>query len=177
MIKWFSAYKHFQPAAYEAWFEKLALEGYHPIKVNQFSSFCMKFKKGDSKKYKYVVDLQAFPKKEYFDTYQNFGWEKVGQMASMFVWRKEYTDVVPEAFSDKESIQKRNARITKAISFSTVLAFLSSIVCWIGFAFTFQDGNVDATVCLAVLGGLTFLAGLLLLTLSILVLRKPKRRI
>ncbi len=55
----------------------------------------MNFVKEKPKKYRYVIDMQAFPKKDYKLTYQEFGWEFVGQMASAFVWRKEYAKERP----------------------------------------------------------------------------------
>ncbi|HEX9060509.1 MAG TPA: DUF2812 domain-containing protein, partial [Clostridia bacterium] len=64
----FSAFRYFIPADYEAWFEKLAEEGWHPQKVGQWSSVVMNFAKGEPKKYRYVVDMQAVPKKDYIRT-------------------------------------------------------------------------------------------------------------
>ena len=174
MIKWFSPVKHFDPADYEAWFEKLALRGYHP-RITPFSFIAMRFRQGAPKKYKYVVDVQAVPEKEYVATYENFGWEKVGKMANMFVWRKEYDDERPSAFSDRESLKKRNARIAQAMTFSTVMAFIASVICWIGFGVTLTDGDAVVTVALGVLGGLTFVAGISLLALSVRILRSKRR--
>lgn len=74
------------------------------------------------------MDLQAAPKNEYIKTYKDFGWEFVGQMSSIYIWRKEYTDERPEAFSDKENIKYRNRRFTKAISFSFVIFLLASLI-------------------------------------------------
>ena len=134
----------------------------------------MRFTKGDAKKYKYVIDMQAFPKSEYISTYASFGWECVGRMANMFIWRKAYTNEKPEAFSDRESIAKRNVRMAKAITFSTVAAFLASIIFWFGFAVTLPEKNLSTTLCMGVFGGALFLAGALLLFLSISILRSKK---
>jgi hypothetical protein len=121
------------PAEYELWFEELALKGWHPQKIKHTSSFVMTFEKSQAIKYRYVVDLQAIPKDDYIPTYQDFGWELMGQMSSLFVWRKEYSDERPEAFSDKESILKRNRRFVKAISFSFALFIIASLVVTISF--------------------------------------------
>ena len=173
MIKWFSPTKHYDPADYEAWFEKLAAQGYHP-QISAISFIAMRFYKETPKKYKYVIDLQAFPKQEYFDTYKNFGWEYVGKMASMFIWRKEYFQEKPAAFSDRESIYKRNARVSQAILFSTVMAFIASILCWIGFGFTLSENDISARVAMGVLGCLTFIAGSVLLFISLQISRSKK---
>lgn len=123
-----SVFRKVVPADYETWFEKLALEGWHPQNIKHISSFVMSFIKGAPKKYRYVVDLQAIPKDNYILTYKDFGWEFVGQMSSIFIWRKEYTNVRPEAFSDKENIKNRNRRFTKAISFSLAIFTIASFV-------------------------------------------------
>lgn len=173
MIRWFSPAKHYDPYDYELWFENLALQGYHPH-ITPFSFIAMRFHKGTPKKYKYVVDVQSMPKKKYYETYENFGWERVGKMSNMFVWRKEYTDEKPAAFSDRESLFKRNARIANAITFSTVQVFVTSILCWTGFVFTLGNKDIGVTIALGILGGLTFFAGIGLLILSIRILRSKK---
>jgi hypothetical protein len=116
------------PSEYESWFEKLALEGWHPQDITHTSSFIMSFVKGKAIKYRYVVDVQAIPKDDYVSIYQDFGWEFVGRMSSIFVWRKEYIDERPEAFSDKENLMKRNRRFIMAISFSLVLFSIASLI-------------------------------------------------
>ena len=87
----------------------------------------MNFVKTEPKKYRYVVDVQAVPKTDYKPTYEAFGWEYVGQMASIFVWRKQYDNERPESFSDKENRIARNKRLTAAISFSFILFLLTSL--------------------------------------------------
>ena len=173
MMKWFSPSRYFDPTDYERWFENLALQGFHP-QITPFSFIAMRFAKGDAQKYKYVVDVQAFPKGEYVSTYTSFGWELVGKMANMFIWRKAYEDKKPEAFSDRDSMAKRNARLAKAMTFSTVAAFLASILFWVGFAVTLPEENLSMTLSMGIFGGVLFLAGGGLLCLSISILRSKK---
>lgn len=121
---WFSVFRKVVPADYEEWMEKLALEGWNVEKIGQFSSFRMVFYRTEPRKYRYVFDLNAFPSTDYRNTYEQFGWEFVGQMASCFVWRKEYTDVRPESFSDRESVVKRNQRVKNAVTVAFTLFLL-----------------------------------------------------
>lgn len=141
-----SAFRKVVPSDYEAWFEKLALEGWHPQNVTHTSSFVMSFVKSEPKKYRYVVDLQAVPKDSYISTYQDFGWEFVGQMSSIFIWRKEYGEERPEAFSDNENIKKRNRRFTKAISFSLVLFIIASLIITASFLVNMPRLDVEEIV-------------------------------
>ena len=87
---WFSAYRWVVPADYEAWLETLAKQGWNLQRIRQWDSIRMTFHKTEPKQYRYVFDLNAFPKKDYKATYQQFSWEFMGQMASCFIWRKEY---------------------------------------------------------------------------------------
>lgn len=134
MLKWFSTFIHVTPADYEAWLEKLAVHGYHPKKVNQWSTVVMEFKEGEPKKYRYVLDIQPVPQPDYVSTYEEFGWELCGQMASTYLWRMEYTDERPESFSDGEAYQERNKRFVAAISFSLLLFFVVAIILTVGFS-------------------------------------------
>lgn len=123
----FSAFRYVVPADYEKWFEDLAAQGWHPQKVGQWSSILMRFKKSEPKKYRYVVDMQPFQDKNYRQTYEDFGWEFVGQMASAVVWRKEYQTTRPESFSDAEGRRARNRRFIGAVSVSFVIFLLGGI--------------------------------------------------
>lgn len=127
-IVWLSAFKNVVPANYENWLENLALHGWNVDKIGQWSSIYMTFKYGEPKHYRFVYDMQAFPTKEYKETYEQFGWNFVGQMASAFIWRKEYTNEKPESFSDKESVEKRNNRVFWAASVSFIMFLLMALI-------------------------------------------------
>ena len=125
--KWLTPFIHVVPAEYEAWFEALAADGWHPKNIGHLSSMRMTFIKSEQKKYRYVIDLQANLKAEYKTTYGDFGWEFVGQMSSIFVWRMEYTNEPPESFSDSDSLQKRNNRFTVIIAILFAMFALAAV--------------------------------------------------
>lgn len=135
---WLSAFKNVVPADYEKWLEDLALQGWHVDKIGQWSSVYMTFKRGKPKQYRFVYDMQAVPKKDYKMTYEQFGWEFIGQMASVFIWRKEYTQERPESFSDKESLEKRSRRVIAAASVSFVMFLLTAIIVTVCFVVNFR---------------------------------------
>lgn len=135
----FSAFKNVVPADYEKWLEDFALQGWNIDKIGQWSSVYMTFKRGVSKKYRFVYDMQVIPKKDYMTTYEQFGWEFVGQMASAFIWRKEYTIERPESFSDKESLEKRNKNVVAAVSVSFFIFSLTAIIATVFFAISFRN--------------------------------------
>ena len=117
-IVWFSAFRRVIPADYENWLEKMAAEGWHFNHFRQWSSIYMTFKRGEPKKYRFVYDPQVSPRKDYITTYEQFGWEYLGRMASAHFWRMEYEGERPEAFSDTTSVVARNRRTIMAISVS-----------------------------------------------------------
>lgn len=132
---WFSAFRYVVPADYERWFEHMEQGGWHVNKIGQWSSIALKFVRAEPKKYRYVFDLQALPRKDYVSTYEQFGWELVGQMASAFIWRMAYQDERPEAFTDGESIHKRNNRTIAAASVSFVMFLLLPLLLGIPIVF------------------------------------------
>jgi len=125
---WWTPFKYAVPADYENWFEQQGLQGWHPVKVGQWSSFAMRFEKGEPKRYRYVVDLQPAPRKDYKRVYEEFGWEFVGQMASSYVWRREYEGERPESFSDLSSRRSRNKRFFWAVAVSFIMLALGALV-------------------------------------------------
>ncbi len=170
--EWFTAYRYVVPEAYESWFEDQAAEGWHPEKIRQFSSMRMVMEKGDAKKYKYAVELLGGLSPERKALYTDFGWEYVGRMSNVFVWRKEYTDKRPEMFSDRPTAEKRTRRFSAAISVSLGI-FLFGFVIGLVLLLRKLLGQIsyewlDIIIMLAVYGG----ASALLLT----VVRKLKKK-
>lgn len=140
---WFSAFINVVPADYEKWLEDLALQGWNIDKIGQWSSIRMVFKHTTPKRYRYVFDMQAAPKKDYKATYEQFGWEFVGQMASAFIWRKEYDGDKPESFSDAESVIKRNTNVMYAVMVSFILFLITSVVLTVSFVLFFSTLNLS----------------------------------
>jgi len=131
-IKWLSPYIHSEPIEYEEYFEKLALRGWHPAKIDVWSSIRMTFIKSEPKQYRYVVDVQSILRQEYKQLHQDLGWELVGMMSSVVVWRKEYDGSRPESFSDKESLERRNRKFSMIIRAIFFVFFVCSVLATIG---------------------------------------------
>lgn len=107
---WLLPFRYPAPAALEQYFEQMEAGGWHIERLTQFSSIVQTFRRGAPQKYRYVVDMNAFPKRDYTSTYQAFGWELVGKMASVYIWRMPYTVTRPEAFTDRQSRLDRSGR-------------------------------------------------------------------
>ena len=160
-IELFSAFRHLLPADYENWLEQMAVEGWHIDHFGQWSSVCMTLQRGEPKKYRFVYDPQVSPRKEYIATYEQFGWEYLGRMASAHIWRIEYEDERPQAFSDREGLVDRNRRnlIAVAVSFFIFLVAVIAIGLALGFASdTLSAGDRTQLVIAEIFFGVIWLA-------------------
>lgn len=126
-IVFFSIFRHLLPADYENWLEQMAAKGWQVDHIGQWSSLCMTFRRGEAKKYRFVYDPQVSPRKEYIATYEDFGWEHLGSMASAHIWRMAYDGERPQAFSDREGLLERDRRNLKAVSVSFFI-FLAAVI-------------------------------------------------
>lgn len=156
---WFSAFRRVVPADYEQWLETLALQGWNIDRVGQTSSMKMTFTKTNPMQYRYVFDLNAFPNKDYFNTYEQFGWECIGHMASCYIWRREYTGARPESFSDMESLIKRNKRVRTVLLICLAMLLLGLAAVVFGFGVSMYVGDwedcIELAVTFALLCGMT----------------------
>ena len=112
-------------------------------RFRQCNSIFMTFRRGTPKRYRFVYDPQVSPRKEYVSTYEQFGWEYLGRMASAHFWRMEYKGERPEAFSDQESIVRRNKRTIMAVSVSFII-FLIAVLS-IGILLLFFTDSLSPT--------------------------------
>jgi hypothetical protein len=126
-IVFFPAFKRVVPSDFENWLEDMAAKGWHIKRVREWSSIIMIFIKDEPKKYRFVYDVHPIIGKDYISTYEQFGWENLGRMASVNIWRMEYKDYRPEAFTDKDSIAGRNNRTVAAVSVSFSIFLLAAI--------------------------------------------------
>jgi hypothetical protein len=138
----FSVFRHVIPSDYENWLEWMAGEGWHIHHFRQWNSIFMTFQRGKPTKYRFVYDPQVSPRKEYIATYEQFGWEYLGRMASAHFWRMEYEDERPQAFSDTEGLVDRNRRNLIAVSVSFFI-FLAAVIA-IGLALGFASDSLSA---------------------------------
>lgn len=131
----FSIFRHLVPSDYENWLEQMAIEGWHINHFRQWSSIFMTFQRDKPKKYRFIYDPQVSPRKEYIATYEQFGWEYLGRMASAHIWRMEYEGERPQAFSDQEGLLGRNRSNIVAISVSFFIFFAAVVAIGLGLAF------------------------------------------
>jgi hypothetical protein len=171
----FPVWRHVVPADLEDWLERMAAEGWHMDRFRQWNSLWMTFRRGEPRKYRFVCDLQFSERKDYRSTYEQFGWQFLGRMASVRVWRMEYTDKRPEAFSDRDSVVARNRRNIRAISVSFTLFLVMAVFYAVWFIF-FPDTLSESDRTQVIAAEAVFLVCAILLGFVMLYIWKNRRR-
>lgn len=156
---WFLPFRYPAPADLEHYLEGMDKEGWHIEKISQTNSMAMRFTRSAPQKNRYVVDLNAtFRTKDYVATYESFGWELVGKMASMFVWRMPYQDKRPEAFTDAASVLERSHNISRVMLLLSVLLIamlgVLTILFFAAKGYDQPDGSTGFLIAVVVLGAL-----------------------
>lgn len=161
-LVFFSAFRHSVPSDYENWLEQMAVEGWHINQIKQWDSVFMIFQRDvPKKKYRFVYDPQVSPRKDYILTYEQFGWEYLGCMASAHIWRMEYEGERPQAFSDQEGLVDRNRRNMIALSVSMFLFLVTVIVISLSVRFASDSlsvGDRNQLIFAAIFFGVIWLA-------------------
>jgi hypothetical protein len=170
---WFIPFRHVAADDLERWFESMAERGWAPTRLGQWSSLRMRLSRGEPKTSRYVVDQQTRPRPEYFSTYRDAGWDLVGQMASMYVWRKEYRGSRPEAFTDRYSKYQRNRRFALSAATAAAVIFAGAIV--LAGAAVFAQTNSGTRLQLWIASGL-FVVITMAITLAAAVIWRGRQR-
>lgn len=104
-FRWFWAWNDDRE---EAWLGEMSKQGLHLQSPGFFGQYT--FIRGAAREFAYRLDFVTYSKKndEYYQLFQDAGWEHVGQLGGWQYWRKEVVDgKVPEIFTDNASkIQK-----------------------------------------------------------------------
>jgi hypothetical protein len=170
---WLMPYRHVAPSDLEAWLEQKSQEGLRPDKLGQSSSLRMRLRRVEPATFRYVIDLQAAPRQDYFDTYRDAGWEHVGQMSSMHVWRQPYSGARPDAFTDAESLRARTRSVAVAVEASAALMVGAAVTLVLAALFAGQDAGDNVQLWVA--GTLLGAAGLAIGFATVSILRSENR--
>ncbi|HSN93479.1 MAG TPA: DUF2812 domain-containing protein [Anaerolineaceae bacterium] len=168
----FPLFKHILPSDFESWLEQMAAEGWQIDRIGQWSSIILHFRQGEPKKYRFVYDPQLSPRKDYIPTYEEFGWEYLGRMASAHIWRMEYEGERPQAFSDQVDLVERNQRNLTAVSISFFI-FLAAVLA-IGMGLSLAADSLSAGDRVQLIIAAVFF-GLISLALAYVMLQMRKR--
>lgn len=172
-VFWLIPFRHVIPADLERWFEQRAAEGLVVDRVGQWSSIRMSLTRQTPATYRYVVDVQAAPRSDYRATYEDLGWEHVGQMSSLHVWRRAYTGRRPEAFTDRTSATGRNLRFAVAAGAAAGMLLLVALV--LAIVAAVAGMSADEGLPLWIGSGVSGVIGLAVAMVTLLIVRDRHR--
>jgi hypothetical protein len=121
--KWFWAW---QDDKEEKWLGEMSRQGLHLQHPGVFGQYT--FEQGAPSEFAYRLDFVTISKKkaDYYQLFQDAGWEHVGEVGGWQYWRKEVVDgKVPEIFTDNASkIQKYQRLIGFMVIFFPIYVVL-----------------------------------------------------
>ncbi|PKQ18119.1 MAG: hypothetical protein CVT68_05035 [Actinobacteria bacterium HGW-Actinobacteria-8] len=125
---WFAPFRHPTPERLEEWFEAQAALGWQPKELGDMSAIRLHLHQGKAGQVRYVVDPQQDSDDDYRTTYEDAGWEYVGELTSLHVWRRRYKGERPEAFTDRASREARDRRLAWGTGIVGALALVGMVI-------------------------------------------------
>lgn len=125
---WLAPFLHPTPERLERWLEAQAARGWQPTAVGDLSAIRLHLIKTKGTRMRYVVDPQQHADADYRATYEDAGWEYVGELTSLHVWRRRYKGERPEAFTDRASRAARDRRLAWATGTVGALALVGLVI-------------------------------------------------
>jgi len=108
----------------ENWLEGMERNGWSLFKFD-FTMMRFQFKKGEGRKMRYCFDYQSKVGNDYFEIFNEDGWELVHDTISPWhIWRKSYENKKPRIYTDTRSLIERNNRQIRNISFGVLISLI-----------------------------------------------------
>lgn len=125
---WFAPFTHPTPERLETWFEREASRGWQPQELGDMSAIRLRLLRTNAARVRYVVDPQQSVDEDYRAKHEEAGWEYVGELSSLHVWRRRYQGDRPEALTDGAGRRARNRRVVRVAGAVGALALVGAAV-------------------------------------------------
>lgn len=113
---------------FEDWFEAQAALGWQPTELGDMSAIRLHPHRRKAARVRYVVDPQQEVDEDSRATYADAGWESVGELTSLHVWRRRDKGECPEAFADRASRRARDRRLARVTGAVGALVLVGAVV-------------------------------------------------
>lgn len=124
---WLVPVRHPSPDDLELWLEKKAAHGEVLTTVDAWSPLRMTFEKRDAGRYRYALERRDQPVPAlYFTAREEMGWERVGSLSNIHVWRRAYTGERPAGFIGND-LGRRAALVGIGSSVVAVIALIGAL--------------------------------------------------
>ncbi|WP_158234617.1 DUF2812 domain-containing protein [Lentibacillus sediminis] len=134
----------------ERWLTELSAKGLH---MEKFKLGLYTFEEDKSKSYVYQIDFQHRTSEDYFQVFEDAGWEHVTGWADMFQYFR--TDAsragVKKIYSDRESVMESYKRMMRVYLFIFSILILSQVPIWLMWDGHFLDVSVTVLSTLVIL--------------------------
>lgn len=129
----------------EQWLTEMSRKGLHLVKYEYFTYV---FEEDSAKSYVYQIDFRQDAKRDYFQLYEDAGWEYVTNSMSIFhYFRADASEAgLQKLYTDKESIQDSFKRMISFYLLIFVLFLVSQlglIVSWEGYWIQYIVAGMD----------------------------------
>lgn len=140
---WLAPARYLSPDRFELWLERKAARGQMLRDVDRLTPVRMRFDDAPPAQVRYVVDQRATPTPaDYFTSREQRGWEHVGALADLHVWRREYAGERPDGFIGRDALTKRAATAGLGSAIVAVVALLGAVA--LAVATAVADLGVDS---------------------------------
>lgn len=124
---WLVPVRHASPDDLELWLEKKAANGEILNRVEPWSPLRMSFDKAEPARYRYALERRDKPVPAlYFTAREEMGWESVGSLSNIHVWRRAYAGERPAGFIG-EDLGRRAALVGIGLSAIAVIALIAAV--------------------------------------------------
>lgn len=104
------------PVHMENMLERMEAQGWKLFQVD-FYGIRFRFTKGEPETLRYCADYQPAADSEYLSLFQEDGWKVMWTGAGgWYLWRKPYSTVRPEIFTETSSLIERNNKMLKLLT-------------------------------------------------------------
>jgi hypothetical protein len=170
--KWFWSW---QDDKEEAWLGSMSQDGWH---LKSVAIPCVySFMRGEPCNYTYRLDYMLIDKtklQDYFQIYQDAGWEYIGELSNWRYWRKQVQPgEADEIFTDRESKVKKYQRLL------AIMSFLLFFLIFVGLQMLQNAAwaNPDLPFVISVIYSIAMLLYALLIPIYVVVVVQVLRRI
>ncbi|WP_420041401.1 DUF2812 domain-containing protein [Gordonia sp. MP11Mi] len=149
---WLVPVRHPSPDDLELWLEEKAARGEVLNRVDAWSPLRMTFNKGEAGRYRYALERRDKPVPSlYFTARQDMGWESVGSLSNIHVWRRAYAGERPAGFIG-EDLGRRAALVGIGLSVVATIALVGAVALGVVAGLTDLAEPRDLWIPAAVLG-------------------------
>ncbi|MCF8571610.1 DUF2812 domain-containing protein [Gordonia sp. HY002] len=164
---WLVPVRHPSPDDLELWLEKKAARGEVLTTVDAWSPLRMKFEKGEAGRFRYALERRDAPVPAlYFTAREDMGWERVGSLSNIHVWRRAYSAERPAGFIGND-LGRRAALVGIGLTVVAAIALIGAIALGVVAGLADFSAADDFWIPAAVLGAIAVVAGVVALVIGV----------